>query len=61
MKSLKKALFLACVGLGLGYSVSAFALPDYDTCIAMRDECREGNASACTTFNRLCHVYGIEP
>ncbi len=60
-KSLKKILFTACVGLGLGYSMSALALPDYDTCVGMRDDCRAGVASSCTTFNRLCGIYGIEP
>lgn len=59
MTRLKKIIFAACFGLGLGVSFSAYALPDYDTCVDMRDSCVAGDASACTTFNRLCGIYGI--
>ncbi len=55
MISFKKAIFALGLGLGLSAGVSAWAAPDCVTCEYMRLDCEAGSASACTTYNRLCH------
>ncbi len=59
MNKLKKAVFAAAVAGGVMISsmAPAWALPSYETCLAMQEECYAGGS--CTTFYRLCHVYGL--
>ena len=60
MNKLKKAVLGAAVATGVLVSTMApaWALPSYETCLEMQAECQEtGN---CTTFRRLCHVYGLD-
>lgn len=60
MNKLKKAVFAAAVASGVMISsmAPAWALPSYETCLAMQEECYAGGS--CTTFRRLCHVYGLD-
>lgn len=59
MNSLKKALFVACVGLGLGFSISAYAYPSYENCLALQEACLNGSTGSCRSFNANCGVYGF--
>ncbi len=58
MISMKKALFVLCLGIGLSSSY-ALARPSYDTCVDMQESCEAGDANACYHFKRLCSIYGL--
>jgi hypothetical protein len=62
MISLKKALFAACIGLGMAVSMSAVAAPGVFECEALVESCLAGDTHACYTFKRLatyCHQVGV--
>lgn len=60
MNIFKKAVFAVAVASGVMVSAMApaWALPSYETCLEMQEICHAGGD--CTTFRRLCHVYGLD-
>lgn len=58
MKSLKKMVFVAALGLGLGASLSAYARPTEETCRAACIKCAQGSQMACDFIDGPCAIYG---
>lgn len=58
MKSLKKVIFIAALGMGLGVSLSASALPPEEDCRDACYACQEGDQAACKFYRGICRVYG---
>ncbi|MBB3118087.1 hypothetical protein [Pseudoduganella violacea] len=58
MKSLKKMMFIAALGMGLGVSLSATALPPIDDCRDACVACKEGDQASCKLYRGPCRSYG---
>lgn len=54
MISLKKALCVLGVGLGLGFSMNSWAIkPDCGLCAAWKESCEAGDSLSCRRFEEL--------
>ncbi|MYN01496.1 hypothetical protein GTP41_05230 [Pseudoduganella sp. DS3] len=52
MLKLKKMIAVALFGIGAGASVTAMAIPSYETCYGYREACVfNGDEEACDLFN----------
>jgi len=60
MTKLKKALLTLTFGLGIGVSLSAYAQPEYATCLALSQQCDAGSQWHCDALERInCEIWGF--
>ncbi|MBB3118086.1 hypothetical protein [Pseudoduganella violacea] len=57
MKSLKKMAFVAALGLGLGASLSAYAIPSEQACRSACAKCAQGIQMSCDFLRGPCDAY----
>lgn len=61
MAKFKKAVFMFGLAVGLTASVSAWAYPDEDNCIAMKEECEAGDQQQCDNFRLMDCTQTLHP
>lgn len=61
----KAKIFAFALALGLGASLmvaeDAFARPNYDSCMQLKEQCEEGDARSCTYYRSWCLECELEP